>query len=1095
MRKRIWLLLSVFALSLCLCFAACAGEEQKTALPTPLGVKLEESVLSWNAVAGGEEYTVKIGEDETTVVKKTTLDLLTVKEKLALGENVICVKANATEEQLESSYSATVRYTYHEILSAPSNVRIEGDALKWDAVEHATAYRVKLGGGELGGTVAGTSLSLASLTTLSLGENKLSVMAVGMGDYESSGYSEEVSYVYRAPFAAPQNVTVGEFSLEGTFPLTWTAVEGAVTYTVKINGDESTTVTTNELDLVSVKEKLVLDNKISVKANADENSYHLESVYSGEVDVRYNAEAIEDAGEYAALVEEIETLTSDHTQEQAAAVKTALDAADIAYGALGEEAKTIAAGVKETFDAKKSAYEQETNAAMLAHTNFCNLIEAAETVMQKEESLPDLEQATERAKEAHAGLSVLAGGLVKDEETGRVSRLEEAVAAWKQDVADAVEALTFDREISDDAAAETLYATATAAIAEYESYKGYVKADEAVAALYASAQTGLTDARTRLDASVAALKTDVDAALGNKNTVTKENYQALLSVQERAAALGAYAKQQFASYKLTEVEAAIAEMPKHIAETVENRTILINPDKDEAKIVIVRRFNNVRDEAIKPEEDPALTASEQLDDGQTNALAPSVVYNETNKTYTVTISITKLAQKGSVANVLTVKYTFTGEEEVTLKINNPVGIRYFNKTTRTAYNENGELSITNGDKTTYVDVYAADAVTWSEIQSDSISFTDVPMMHVPMSEVNSFKKLCSIFAREGIDIFNVRFVTYFYVENEDGTVTVSCMNAASVCMAIEGKITEDDTRLDVFHRADTGAAFNWGLFSGDSIDYAWEFVTGSDLWDGFTVHAFEATGMSDDEIQTYDFMQDEPFFSYEKEGGGYVNWSNFNTVIEYAVEKIISGTDEVKFVFAMQVFPNEYAKELGYRESLYNYATVNKDGKTRAVRVFSPATLNPNNANQVKFEAGGYFDFGRATANEAFSGAGSVFGGGVVKYVELKLQKIGGEETVSVYVFAEDGHFKMYASADKSTEKMNPLDLGSLGNAYIKVKDFEDWFKIYLADPETGEMSFDFTEWSYSNKAYVNDPERFQDGEWSAPTTWGEQTNNAEPVR
>ncbi|MBD5131875.1 MAG: DUF5011 domain-containing protein [Clostridiales bacterium] len=77
-------------------------------------VTLTDSIISWAATDGATNgYTVKINEDETTRVAATSLDLITVKDKLVEGKNSIAVKVNAVDEiRSESAYSQAVEYNY-----------------------------------------------------------------------------------------------------------------------------------------------------------------------------------------------------------------------------------------------------------------------------------------------------------------------------------------------------------------------------------------------------------------------------------------------------------------------------------------------------------------------------------------------------------------------------------------------------------------------------------------------------------------------------------------------------------------------------------------------------------------------------------------------------------------------------------------------------------------------------------------------------------------------------------------------------------------------------------------------------------------------
>ncbi|MDE7463409.1 MAG: hypothetical protein K2M48_00125, partial [Clostridiales bacterium] len=122
-------------------------------------VTITGDTVSWNAITGAVEYTVKINSDETTVVETTSLDLTTVTTKLVTGDNTIAVKANSVEGgKQESDYSNAVTYAYaptpeaeaadyKKLVEAIGSITEESTATQAAAVQAAiTAARNKYNG-------------------------------------------------------------------------------------------------------------------------------------------------------------------------------------------------------------------------------------------------------------------------------------------------------------------------------------------------------------------------------------------------------------------------------------------------------------------------------------------------------------------------------------------------------------------------------------------------------------------------------------------------------------------------------------------------------------------------------------------------------------------------------------------------------------------------------------------------------------------------------------------------------------------------------------------------------------------------------------
>lgn len=927
MRKRLWMLLGSVALILCVAFgaAACGGDDEteKTALSTPQNVVVSDGTLFWDPVEHAEEYTVRINSDESTVVNGESLKLSTVASKLRNGANSLSVRANETAEYAASGYSAAVSYTYSPQetgkvkLGTPMGVAVRGDSLTWEAVLNASGYVVKIGEDE---TTAVTTNSL-DLTTvaakLAQGPNALSVKATGTGNYTDGDYSASVEYIHRVPFAAPQNLRVDVSTLR------WDAVDGAASYTVKINSDETTVVTTNELDLTTVTGKLTLENQLSVKVNPNEVLYLTESAYSAEVGFHYNPQAVAAAKAFEDTVNAITTVTQDNTQEEATAAKTAIDAAETAYTALDDEAKEYAEAAKATLDAKKAAYMAQTEGAKTAHSAFAAYLLAAEQEMEKKASAAALEEAIETVKTAKGELSTLANGLVTAEETGRIQTLDGTLSAWKAEIAAAVEELGGlpEPDPENDATAESIIVAADELLETYAAYEAYVKADEGVTAAHTALETAKAAAQAQIEATVMALKAAVDEALENTEA-SVENYEALIAVQAKASALGAYASEKYADYKKADIEGAIKTMLETAVDTRESVSILINQDANTAKVVILRMFVNILGNMVKYSETPQVTATAAIGEGEPASIEATVSYSEEKGVYAVTLPFTR-----QTAETVTVSYQIGEEEQAALKIGANSAIRYFPAATQNgAYDEQGKIALAGGSGDThYVDIYRADDVDAGESRTSDISLSAFPLFsRVDEKDVDTLQKLKGYLARNGYrNEMSVRLVSYDRTE-QDGVVTVSAINNASVSAAVEVDIGDDDARLDVFHRPGNLQDFNWALDGGGGhTQNAWE-IFNSDLWDGVDIVIYDANGIPD--VQSHDFLGETPFAIYHFDSE-WAYWTNIDEAIR-AAWKAIPYEDrglEFTFVFAIRLQPNEEAERLGYLPSLLNYAQ--KDGQ------------------------------------------------------------------------------------------------------------------------------------------------------------------------
>lgn len=159
---------------------------------------LNGSTLSWAAIEDAEGYTVKINDDETTVVTGTHIDLEEYTSKLNQGNNTISVKVNANEAKhyTTSEYSAAATYFHKTPLETPV-LSLNGSVLSWTRSDNAETYTLSINGETFGDI---TELSVNLLETpyfnkITPGEdNTITVTADATEEFLASAASEAVTY-------------------------------------------------------------------------------------------------------------------------------------------------------------------------------------------------------------------------------------------------------------------------------------------------------------------------------------------------------------------------------------------------------------------------------------------------------------------------------------------------------------------------------------------------------------------------------------------------------------------------------------------------------------------------------------------------------------------------------------------------------------------------------------------------------------------------------------------------------------------------------------------------------------------------------------
>ncbi len=207
---------------------AASYRYERKRLVAPAGLKIEKSVLSWNAVAGATSYVVSISGQEYTA-DGTSFDLSTA--TLANGVDYeIAVKAVGATESVYSDALAAQYLTISESLIYAKNT------VSWRNVIGAKSYKVTVNGEAFTVEAGVTSLKV---TLTQKGENEITVQAaledgsstdtvsVSVYAYEISFDSREGTPADKIYAAAGDTVVLPSSEREG-FDLTgWYDVAGA----------------------------------------------------------------------------------------------------------------------------------------------------------------------------------------------------------------------------------------------------------------------------------------------------------------------------------------------------------------------------------------------------------------------------------------------------------------------------------------------------------------------------------------------------------------------------------------------------------------------------------------------------------------------------------------------------------------------------------------------------------------------------------------------------------------------------------------------------------------------------------------------------
>jgi len=199
-------------------------------LTVPTNVALTDRLVTWDAVTGATSYDVRLNSSDDFNVTANEFTL----PYTYIGSLTIAVRAN--DATTSTAFSNAISVTAILNLTAPTNLRQDGNQVLWDAVPGATGYIVKIDGVENFTTSTSYTISATSPATVQ-------VLATGRSDQliVSSGFSAPI-YI-KVPLATPTGIGYSDGILS------WTAVSNAASYEILINDVTPFTSATNSVTI------------------------------------------------------------------------------------------------------------------------------------------------------------------------------------------------------------------------------------------------------------------------------------------------------------------------------------------------------------------------------------------------------------------------------------------------------------------------------------------------------------------------------------------------------------------------------------------------------------------------------------------------------------------------------------------------------------------------------------------------------------------------------------------------------------------------------------------------------------------------------
>lgn len=1106
------------ALSCVIAIAALAGckKDKNKALSVPANVTVSGSTLSWDAVEGAEEYTVKINDGIVTT-SSVTYDLSSsaAVALLKTGENSLAVKANATESNAESAYSEAVTYNYQPNtttkLATPANVKVENDTLKWDAVANASGYTVKIGTNETT-KVSATSLDLTATAVEALlvkGDNSLYVKANGTGNYTDGDYSAAVTYNYAPSAQEEANAYVSFVATIGTL------TENSDKATA--DGILSALNTAKQKYESLSAEALAMPSVVSAKASCDEKNTAYTTVMAT-AEEAYNSfkTSLTSAAEAMTAAQSLDTLSANVT------------AAESKYTALSTLAKSLISttedgqytSVKAAVTEWTEAINTETEKWDVTYETLSDDAKAEANIVKANALLATYEDLPAYVKAEIATYKAAADSALSAAQT--------KIAATVNALKTAVSSLTGSIDVTEDKDWNEYY----------ETVSGYKQTAEAFGA-YAKTLWG-AEYGNKITAEISAIKTTVKdhdivllpLSFGVENHKFNLIYSAINVLNEKitfeqnppvslsvdGALESPYTSTSFTSvkdgayictvtyspkggdaateagyeiavgYSVNNIDGSIAKY-KFLNDTWwENSVTAVNGDNkiqfngapaDPAYIDIFEDDDIQKDSgsglpAIKG---APLVSGLQIQNLMTVEELRAKLANEypelLNKEYSVRFVVYRKTDDGTVTTISNIKNDSVNNDVFTLDITEE------DKKIRLNYSEVG---MTAPDTTTGGIILGAGyapadiaaqfndpAVTADNVKDQLRWIIDVTFN----GTTKTFSMPCTGGSLDGAAI--KRNVWNLFNNSTDSGYTLQIRLA----------LKEDSAYADILKDSEKTSAKDWNLTvsasdaripinfnpngltataeqTGDWNFGRWEVVTeNAGYHDGITVLVYDATGI--DDVNTYDFESLTPFATYLHNVFGYISWDGVNSAITEAWSKLPEdekGVQTRKFVFAFKQFANDAGIEEGFIDTETFFVM---NGENKAVvqyeRDFSiPAGVQVN-FNSTK----DWLLFARASmATSGNKTNGDIFNSHL-KCLEIKFEN--GGESFSGFIYAENDNgtmrLFMYSDEDKTSEdklNCNPKNDGGVGIAA-----FNEWAsRVYST-------TVDVVNWTLSSKLILTD--------------------------
>ena len=186
---------------------------------------VSDKTVSWTAVEKATGYAVKVNDGEWSEAQTETRYVLS---ETTAGIYTVSVKAVDAQNTLRESKAASATIAVNEKLLAPAELRADGNTVSWSAVAHASGYCIKVGDGAWSEAQTGTSYMLVGVET---GTHTVYVKAVSSDDLYTESDAAQISVSVEYQLVAP-TLTLDDKTVS------WTAVEKATGYAVKVNDGE-----------------------------------------------------------------------------------------------------------------------------------------------------------------------------------------------------------------------------------------------------------------------------------------------------------------------------------------------------------------------------------------------------------------------------------------------------------------------------------------------------------------------------------------------------------------------------------------------------------------------------------------------------------------------------------------------------------------------------------------------------------------------------------------------------------------------------------------------------------------------------------------